>query len=158
MSDEDDSKYLKVELSQLEETIKDYQKKIIQESTNKVSEKGFIIEVHSKNAPDLTLFDLPGLAYEEDKVEELTQKLVKKYTEGEETIILLVIAANGEITASQGISLIRKQKNFFDRTIPVYTKIDLVVKDGEKNLVEKLSGNKLNLKYTPFLVINRNQN
>ena len=154
-SDDDELKFVKCKLEELENKIKNYQESIVTKQKTKISKIGIVIEVHTKTCPDLTLFDLPGISYEEDEIANATTQLIEKYTKEEETIVLIILPANQDLTTSQAINIVKHQKKYFDRTIPVVTKIDLAVND--KNIFQKLTNNTLNFKYSPIVLRNRTQ-
>ena len=107
-------------------------------------------------APNLTLIDLPGITYKNEKLTENIKRIIEKYTIGSSTLILLVIPANSDFTTSEAISLVRKHQDYKSRTMPIITKIDLGIQ-CDKRIFEKVTGNELELTFEPIVVLNRTQ-
>jgi GTP-binding protein EngB required for normal cell division len=145
----------KYPLKDLNDKIRATQEELIKRDKTEISDKPIYVYVRKLGAPDLTLYDLPGLNYKNENALEIIRKIILKYTEGKETLILLVLPANNDLTNTEAISLIRKYNDHKQRTIAIITKIDLVV--NEKNLYRKIMNNELELKFDPVVVRNRNQ-
>lgn len=85
-------------------------KKSIEMLTDKVCGKNknivdnpIVLDVHSSHCPNLTIIDLPGLTRiaiegQDKNIHEVTTKMIRKYMEDSNTIILCVIPANQDIT------------------------------------------------------------
>ena len=113
-------------------------KQKIDELTDKVAGKGknvvdepIILNIYSATCPDLTLIDLPGITKiaiggQDEEIEAITKNLGRKYCDDERTIILAVIAANMDMTLSDGLHLARKIDPEGLRTLGVITKIDIM--------------------------------
>lgn len=145
----------KVPLNELSSKLSEYQAKLLELKELEITDIPITVKFYKRNAPDLSLYDLPGITYKKgltDKVREM----IKKYTAGKETIILLILAANVDLTNTEAIELIQQNSDFKERTLAVITKIDLGV--HEKGLYKKIICNDLNLKYDPIVVRNRTQN
>jgi len=101
------------------------------------------------------LYDLPGLVYKDDSITEKIKNIIKKYTFGKDTLIMLIVPATQDLTTSEALSLIRKNEDYQERTLAVVTKIDLAI--NEKGILNKITNHELKLRYPPFVVRNRNQ-
>lgn len=71
-----------------------------------------ILTVYSKNVPDLSLVDLPGITKipikgsdHPDNIEEITTNLCRRYIEDPRTIILCVVMASVDISTSDAIKI-----------------------------------------------------
>lgn len=91
--------------------------------------------MYSKNMPDLSLVDLPGITKiplkgsdHPDNIEEITINLCSKYIQDQRTIILCVVMANVDITTSDAIKLAKKYDPDGERTLCALTKADMMIK------------------------------
>ena len=78
-----------------------------------ISSTPIILTIRSKDVPNLTLIDLPGLVKLQTDEQTSNQakhieKLVMEYIEPENTIILATTPANGDITTSDGLACAKK--------------------------------------------------
>lgn len=71
-----------------------------------------ILTVYSKNVPDLSLVDLPGITKipiknsdHPDNIEEITTNLCRRYIEDPRTIILCVVMASVDVSTSDAIKI-----------------------------------------------------
>ena len=109
------------------------------------------------NAPDLTLYDMPGMTYSNPNEAKLIREMYIKYLQGNNTIILLVISGTTDVTSSEAISIIKENcKDYIDRTYLIITKADAAVAIDKKFQLKFLN-NPLGLKYKPYIVRHRNQ-
>lgn len=121
------------------------------------------MEVNRINAPDLTLYDLPGITHKDDETFEKITKIVTKFLTKEETIAIFVHSSTSDFDSNECLSIIRKisndgKNNIFDRTIPIFSKPDDALKTNPKTLINNLEmGKELGFSYQPILVLNRNQ-
>ena len=118
------------DLSKIKEIIIKFQDKVCGNNKN-IEDKPLIINIFSKTCPDLTIIDLPGISKvpigEQPKnIEEITKNLTAKYISNPNTIILCCIAANQDMTTSDGLYLSKEIDYYGERTIGVLTKIDLM--------------------------------
>ena len=143
------------------EKIEDFEivKKKIQEYTDIEAgvRKGIInspivLTIYSKNVPDLSLVDLPGITKvpvkgsdHPDNIEELTTELAVNYIKDPRTIILCVVQSNIDISASDAIKIARKYDRNGERTLCALTKVDLV--DKGSNIRTILMNEEVILKY-----------
>jgi len=128
-----------------------------------VSDMPIYLRIHSKNIPNLTLIDLPGLTMvactdrgQPKDIKDKIRKLVGKYIESESTIVLAVMPARTDVEADMALELIKHYDPNGERTVGVLTKIDLMndntdVIDYLKNNVSK----DLQLNYGYYAVRNR---
>ena len=142
----------KISLAELSSKISEYQDKLISSNRGEITDIPININLNKLSAPDLTLYDLPGLTYK-DGVTKKIREMILKYTDGKETIILLIIASNMDFRNTEAIELIQNNSDYKERTIAVLTKIDLG--NQERGLYEKLVSNDLDLKFV--VVRNRTQ-
>ena len=75
-----------------------------------IIEKPIIMTVYSKNVPDLSMVDLPGITKipikgsdHPDNIETITKDLIAKYIQDPRTIILCVVMGNVDISTSDAI-------------------------------------------------------
>ena len=111
-----------------------------------------VLTIYSKNVPDLSLVDLPGITKvpvkgsdHPDNIEELTTDLAVSYIKDPRTIILCVVQSNIDISASDAIKIARKYDKSGERTLCALTKVDLV--DKGSNIRTILMNEEVILKY-----------
>jgi interferon-induced GTP-binding protein Mx1 len=153
-----------IKIEEIAENITKYQEKLLEEEGNPVlSDKAIQLEVQRNSAPDLTLYDLPGITHKDDETFEKIKNIIIKYLESKETIALFVHSSTSDFDANECLSLIRKISNdgendIFTRTIPIFTKPDDALKTNPGTLVNNLKlGKNLGFEYAPILVLNRSQ-
>lgn len=129
-------------------------------SKNDVSQKPITMKLYSAKVLTLTLIDLPGLVKisTSDQPKNICMKIeemCRKYVLNKNAIILAVSAANIDISTSDALQLARSVDPYYDRTIGVLTKIDLM--DKGTDIINVLSGKiiKLRLGFVP--VVSRSQ-
>lgn len=118
------------------------------------------LKIFSKRVVDLTLVDLPGLTKvpvgdQPPDIEYQIRKLMMKYIENPNCIILVVTPANGDIATSEAIKFAKEVDPDGSRTLAVLTKLDLM--DKGTNAIDELNGNVLPIKLGIIGVINRSQ-
>ncbi len=130
------------------------QAKLIEEIEKvEISETAINLKVFLRNAPELSLYDLPGITYKSAGLTEKIRKMIRRFTMGSETLNLLILPANTDLTTSEALAICRENKDYRERIIPVITKIDLAV--NEKGILNKIINNELDLKFQPVVVRNR---
>lgn len=144
----------KIKLDEIESEIRLKQEEIIKSSNNEIVNIPIYVNIHKLNAPDLTLYDLPGMTYKNSEITDEIRKMISQYTKDNQTLILLVLSATTDLTNSEAIEIIKKNEDYRERTLAIITKIDLVI-DKEKNICSKILNNELELLFTPILVRNR---
>jgi vacuolar protein sorting-associated protein 1 len=141
----------------------------IEELTDKVAgtNKGIVdspivVHVYSPTCPDLTLIDLPGLTRiplagsdHPENIYDIVKDMALKYIDDPRTIILCVIPANADITASDALQLAKQIDVKGIRTIGVITKIDIM--DAGTNARRMLLGQDVPLRLGYVGVKNRSQ-
>ena len=153
-----------IKIEEIAKSISEYQKQLIEKEGNPVlSEEAIQMEVNRFNAPDLTLYDLPGITHKDEETFEKITNIITKYLENKETIALLVHSSTVDFDSNECLSLIRKISNdgkndIFVRTIPIFSKPDDALKTNPSTLVNNLKiGKSLGFSYDPILVLNRSQ-
>lgn len=139
----------------------------IQRLTNEVAggrksivDKPIIMTIYSSTCPDLTLIDLPGITRipiddQPQDIERITKEMAYRYISDPRTIILCVIAANADMTTSEGLQMARKVDKEGVRTIGVITKIDIM--DRGTNAKRMIMGQEIPLRLGYVGVRNRSQ-
>ncbi|XP_017350323.1 interferon-induced GTP-binding protein Mx1-like isoform X1 [Ictalurus punctatus] len=102
------------------------------------------LEVTSTNAPDLTFIDLPGIVRvpvkgQPEDIEEQIKSLMKKFITKQDTIILVVVPCNVDITTTEALKMAQKIDLLGERTIGILTKPDLVEKGKEDEVVSVIN-------------------
>jgi len=87
--------------------------------------------VYSKNCPNLTVIDLPGLTRiaiegQSADIYSITTQMIRKYMSDPTSIILCVIPANQDITNDEVLHMARQVDVLGERTIGCITKIDIM--------------------------------
>lgn len=99
-----ESKYKKIELNEISDKIIEYQnnvkeKNALKEGEIKLFDEVIQVEVNRKNAPNLTLYDLPGLNCKKN-IREQSEIINEKYLKEEETTVFLVMSGSEDVTNS----------------------------------------------------------
>ena len=154
-SDNED-KYETIELEEIADKIMKYQNKVkkeynVEENEKKLFDKVIQVEVNRKNAPNLTLYDMPGLSFDE-KILEKSESINEKFLKEKETTVLLVYSGTEEITNSYATKWMKKIPDHQKRFIPVITKADLIDKNFEVYMNQI---NELKFENNPCLLVNR---
>ena len=133
-----------------------------------ISDKPIYLKIYSKNIPNLTLIDLPGLTMVActDKgqpvdIKVKIENLISKYISSKKTIILAVIPARTDIETDIALGLVKKHDPNGERTIGILTKVDLMNDntDVKKYLLNDNNVSKdLRLKYGYYAVRNKTPN
>ena len=100
-----------------------------------IADKPIIVELRGPCMPDLTLVDLPGLIMEkrgEPMKAKNIMKLVKSKISSSSAILLTVAQATNHIDNCQGLMLSREVDRDQGRTLGVFTKVDMVMGDGQE--------------------------
>ena len=131
------------DFSKVKETIEELTDKECSTGKN-ISSKPIILKVYSSTCPDLTLIDLPGVTKvpvdnQPKNIEDITKNIAKTYIDDPLTIILCVIAANSDISTSDGLKLAKEIDEYGTRTLGVLTKLDIMDEgtDAQKTLLNK---------------------
>jgi dynamin 1-like protein len=118
------------DFSQVKKRIKSRMKKVCGKNQGIVDTE-IIIFIYLKNIFSLTLVDLPGLTKipkgdQPHDIEDQIEKLIYKYTSGENSFILAIINANVDIVNSEALKMASKVDSEGKRTLGVVTKIDIM--------------------------------
>ena len=153
---DNEDKYETIELEEIADKIMKYQNKVKKENDVKENEirlfdKVIQVEVNRKNAPNLTLYDMPGLSFDE-KILEKSEAINEKFLKEKETTVLLVYSGTEEITNSYATKWMKKIPDHQKRFIPVITKADLIDKNFEVYMNQL---NELKFENNPCLLVNR---
>ena len=157
---ESEEKYKTIKLNEISDKIIEYQNEAKKMHEVKIEDKKeeiklfdevIQVEVNRKNAPNLTLYDLPGLNFKES-IKEQSAKINEKYLKEEETTVLLVLSGEEEITNAYTIEWMKKIPNYQKRFNPIITKADRINKKIELYLDEI---NSWGLQNNPALIINK---
>ena len=152
-----ENNYEIIQLNQISDKIIEYQNKVkeinsCEKNEIKLFDEVIQVEVNRKNAPNLTLYDLPGLNFNEN-LKEQSEEINEKYLKEEETTVLLVISGSEEVHNSYAIEWMKKIPNYQKRFNPIITKADYL---KDKNIGVYLDQiNSLGLENNPSLIINR---
>ena len=161
---ESEEKYKTIKLNEISDKIIEYQNEAKKMHEDKIEDKiedkkeeiklfdeVIQVEVNRKNAPNLTLYDLPGLNFKES-IKEQSAMINEKYLKEEETTVLLVLSGEEEITNAYTIEWMKKIPNYQKRFNPIITKADRINKKIELYLDEI---NSWGLQNNPALIINK---
>lgn len=143
-----------IKLEDLAEVIKEKQEIIISKHKKEIVNCPISVKINKINAPDLTLYDLPGMTYKNNIADEI-RSIYRHFTKDEEALVLLVLNASTDLTNSEAIEIVKQNKNYKQRTIPIITKIDQALNNNDKKIGNKILNNDLDLSYYPVIVRNR---
>ena len=95
-----------------------------------VVQKLIEIQIEDPSVRDLTVVDLPGIAYnpvadQPNNIHEQTTNLIRQYIQPEGSLILCVVPANVDVAAVEALLLARRVDPEGKRTVGVITKADL---------------------------------
>lgn len=73
------------------------------------------MNIYSPSCPDLTLVDLPGITRipigdQPENIYDITKNMIYKYVCDPRTLILLVVAANQDLSVSEALKIAREDK------------------------------------------------
>lgn len=121
-----------------------------------------ILTVKSNTCPDLTVVDLPGItrirlkdSEQGEDIEKVTTGMAERYCKDPLTIILAVMAANVDITTSEGLKMALTIDKDQKRTLGVLTKVDIM--NPGTNAKKTLMGHEVPLKLGYVALKNRSQ-
>lgn len=135
---------------------------VARSSSTSFSSAAINVLVQSPSTPNLTLIDLPGIirtttAGQDKAVIATVDALLDYYLRQTETVILAVIPANQDIATIDILERASKFDPSGSRTIGVLTKLDLVDKGAEHEILDVVMNVKKPLKLGYLVVKNRNQ-
>ncbi|XP_060856952.1 dynamin-1-like protein [Metopolophium dirhodum] len=109
---------------------------------------------------DLTFVDLPGITKVHDEPENIDnqlQKLILKYVQQPNSIILAIVTANTDLSTAESLKIAREMDPEGVRTIAVVTKLDLIDKGTIQDTTDLLCGHRIPVKLGIIGVVNRSQ-
>ena len=123
------------------------------------------VQISSRHVKDLTVVDLPGLAYSDDtgggrEVCDRIKALYKKYIEDENCVIACVLPASQDVATQEAYTVAKEADPSMKRTIGVVTKIDTIEVSHGPTIVQRLKGkgeNAWNFLLGTHAIRNRNQ-
>ncbi|KAF6120467.1 MX dynamin like GTPase 2 [Phyllostomus discolor] len=127
-----------------------------------ISHELISLEISSRDVPDLTLIDLPGITRvpvgnQPVDIGQQVKALIRKYIQRQETINLVVVPCNVDIATTEALSMAQEVDPDGDRTIGILTKPDLVDKGAEKTVVNVVQNLTYRLKKGYMIVKCRGQ-
>lgn len=125
-----------------------------------ISDNPIRLAINSPNVVNLTIIDLPGMTKvpvgnQPKDIDEQIRRLLLKYINRENCIILAISPANSDLANSDALQLARRVDPSGMRTLGVITKIDLM--DAGTNALNYLNGNVVPLKLGFVGIVNRSQ-
>eukprot|EP01026_Neomeris_dumetosa_P014813 TRINITY_DN1547_c0_g1_i3.p1 TRINITY_DN1547_c0_g1~~TRINITY_DN1547_c0_g1_i3.p1 ORF type:complete len:629 (-),score=120.26 TRINITY_DN1547_c0_g1_i3:174-2060(-) len=132
----------------------------LQQTHQTVSKDPINLTIYSSEVPNLTLVDLPGLTKvrvegQSERVIRDLEDMVRGFIEKPNVIILAVTPANADIATSDALWISKSVDPGADRTIGVFTKIDIM--DRGTDVRDELLGRSVPLKMGWVGVVNRSQ-
>ncbi|XP_063576857.1 interferon-induced GTP-binding protein Mx1 isoform X1 [Pongo abelii] len=127
-----------------------------------ISHELITLEISSRDVPDLTLIDLPGITRvavgnQPADIGYKIKTLIKRYIQRQETISLVVVPSNVDIATTEALSMAQEVDPEGDRTIGILTKPDLVDKGTEDKVVDVVRNLVFHLKKGYMIVKCRGQ-
>jgi hypothetical protein len=155
-----EEKYETITLDEIADKIMEYQNKVKKENNvknkeTKLFDKVIQVEVNRKNAPNLTLYDMPGINFNEE-IQKESEEINEKYLKEKETTVLLVISGSEEPLNCYSTKWMQKIPDYKKRFNPIITKADLLIDTSNEkidNYLEQIK--KLELENPPSLLINK---
>ena len=152
-----EDKYEKIELDQISDKIMEYQNKVKNKHNVKENEKNLFdeviqVEVNRKNAPNLTLYDLPGLNFN-NQIKGKSIQINEKFLKDKNTTVLLVISGSEEVTNSFAIDLMKDIPDYNERFLAIITKADKLIERDLDIYYKEIDA--LKLKNEPTLLVNK---
>jgi len=132
-------------------------------SSLNISDKPIFIKIYASAIPNLSLIDLPGLTSvaitdrgQPADIKAQIIRLIQKYIEPKNTIILAVIAARPDIEADMAMEIVKTVDPRGERTLGILTKLDLMNEDSDiAAYLENQLSSDLKLKYGYYGIKNR---
>uniref|UniRef100_A0A2K5VLE8 MX dynamin like GTPase 1 n=1 Tax=Macaca fascicularis TaxID=9541 RepID=A0A2K5VLE8_MACFA len=150
-----------LDASEVEKEINKAQNTIAGEGMG-ISHELITLEISSRDVPDLTLIDLPGITRvavgnQPPDIGYKIKALIRKYIQRQETINLVVVPSNVDIATTEALSMAQEVDPEGDRTIGILTKPDLVDKGTEDKVVDVVRNLVFHLKKGYMIVKCRGQ-
>ena len=131
------------------------QKYEVKEGETRLFEEVIQVEVNRKNAPNLTLYDLPGLTFDKN-LKQKSQEINEKFLKEEETTVLLIMSGSEEISNSFATEFMEKIPDYKRRFNPIITKVDKLDNKDIDLFFKQIKA--LGLENRPSLIINKGDN
>ena len=90
-----------------------------------ISSVRILLEIYRPNYVDLTLVDLPGIYYGEERMTTLIKRVYTEYISNPQSIVLYVTASNNDLNTGEALAMARKVDPDGLRTLMIATKIDM---------------------------------
>jgi interferon-induced GTP-binding protein Mx1 len=121
-----------------------------------VSDTPLTLSVKKNNVPDLTMVDLPGITRvpvngQPENIYEQISRMIMKYIEPQESIILNVLSATVDFTTCESIRMSRQVDKTGERTLAVVTKADM----APEGLLQKVTADDVSIGLGYICVRNR---
>ena len=154
---EPEDKYIKISLDEISEKIIEYQNKVkqnknVQEGEINLFDEVIQVEVNRIDAPNLTLYDLPGLSFN-NSLREQSEIINEKCLKEEETTVLLILSGADEINNSYATEFMKRIPNYKKKFNPIITKADYLKGKDIGVYLDQI--NALGLSNRPSLIINK---
>ncbi|XP_050958922.1 interferon-induced GTP-binding protein Mx-like [Labeo rohita] len=110
-----------------------------------ISDELISLEISSPDGCDLTLIDLPGITRvpvhdQPDDIGDQIKNVILKYISKSETIILVVVPCNVDITTTEALRMAQHADPEGNRTLAILTKPDLIDKGAETDVLKIVQG------------------
>ena len=154
---DDEGKYKKISLEEIEDKINEYQNQVkqennVRENEVKLFDKVIQVEVNRKNAPNLTLYDMPGLNFKEE-IKKKSEEINEKYLKEKETTVLLVLSGSEEVNNCYVTEWMKKIPDYNKRFNAIITKTDFLKNKNIEVYLDQIKS--LNLENPPSLIVNK---
>jgi hypothetical protein len=154
---ENDERYERIGLEDISEKIMEYQNKVkeennVKENEIKLFDKVIQVEVNRKNAPNLTLYDMPGLNFNE-KIRKKSEDINYQFPNDKQTTVLLVISGSEEVNNSYATDWMKKIPDYNKRFNAIITKADFLKEKDIDVYIKQIES--LKLKNPPSLLVNK---
>ncbi|CAA0304750.1 unnamed protein product [Arabidopsis thaliana] len=129
---------------------------VIAGSGKGVSDAPLTLHVKKAGVPDLTMVDLPGITRvpvngQPENIYEQISRMIMKYIEPQESIILNVLSATVDFTTCESIRMSRQVDKTGERTLAVVTKADM----APEGLLQKVTADDVSIGLGYICVRNR---
>ncbi|KAL9310169.1 Dynamin-related protein 4C [Arabidopsis thaliana] len=129
---------------------------VIAGSGKGVSDAPLTLHVKKAGVPDLTMVDLPGITRvpvngQPGNIYEQISRMIMKYIEPQESIILNVLSATVDFTTCESIRMSRQVDKTGERTLAVVTKADM----APEGLLQKVTADDVSIGLGYICVRNR---
>jgi len=109
------------------------QRSIIGSGGSKVSDKEITLRVSGPDMLDIQIVDLPGIIHNGEDEKQETTRMIKKYIESPQTLILLVHEAKTDEELVSALQLAQDSDKGKERTLRILTKFDTFDSEASRN-------------------------